>query len=553
MSTSNHDFGNKPVGSSPTTITVTLTNTSASAYQTINFSAPTNSDPFFISSSTCVNNILLAASGSCSFDINYVPTTPGLASHTYTFMSNLVQFGSVTVSGTGVAALSSSLTTLDLGAVNVGSTTATQSTQINNISGVDLFVSGGLTSPLTSSWAGPIGGTGRCLNADGSGKTLLAGQSCTLGWQFKPQTVSDLGPQSISRTLILNGQTFSINLSGQGVAPLNLDANTVNIGQVEVGKDSAPSSVNVLNVAPTGSAPFGPLSVSGGAPTNTKFTIGGSCNGATLNPAGVATPPGQCPVSYQYKPRLAEDLGPQTTFSNFTVSGKAFVVQLNATGVTTTVPTSLEFGTAGVNTSNITANLTLSNATLISLGPLSITVGTPSAGFTAGTNNCQAATLATSIATCTIQFGFAPTSLGSKNGTVDVTVNGITTTVNLHGTADTVSVPGSLAFGSRNVGNGPYQLALDITNGLSVPVADDGHARNGAGRLRHRHERVHRRHVEPGRQLQALDHLQPERPRRVQQPTRPDRQRHRRHGQPHRHGCRSDGSRQLPGRRRRRR
>src|SRR5262245_48313105 len=122
-----------------------------------------------------------------------------------------------------------------------------------------------------------------------------------------------------------------------------IDRTAVDFGVVGVGQ-TAQVAVTLTN---TGSDPFGPVNMFGGAPPTNEFNASQNCQGTTL-PAG-----GSCMITYSFSPGSA---GPFTDTSSFTVSetssqsdGEDFSVTLAGVGFdpnattttsTTTSPTS---------------------------------------------------------------------------------------------------------------------------------------------------------------------------------------------------------------------
>ena len=158
-------------------------------------------------------------------------------------------------------------------------------------------------------------------------------------------------------------------------------------------------------------APFG--YVSNNCPLLTPLGVGASCQlHFTFAPTVIGTPSGQVTV---------------------TINGVAHQVMLSGSGVGATVPTSLDFGPAGVGDLT-TKTLTITNNSAVVLGPLDVDVGTPTSNrFTLEENDCDAVLLSTPGGSCILTFGITPNSTGLVSGTVPVTVNGVTTTVSLSG------------------------------------------------------------------------------------------------------------------------
>jgi hypothetical protein len=132
-------------------------------------------------------------------------------------------------------------------------------------------------------------------------------------------TPTALGTASASSDFSINGEAFSVALSGTGIR-VTVAPTSLNFGNVAVGQTSAPLTATITNV--TG-APLGPLAVAGGAPGG-PFFPSQTCGGATL-PAG-----GTCVVTYTFTPTA---LGTASASSDFSINGEAFSVALSGTGI----------------------------------------------------------------------------------------------------------------------------------------------------------------------------------------------------------------------------
>lgn len=111
--------------------------------------------------------------------------------------------------------------------------------------------------------------------------------------------------------------------------PITIDLATVTFGEVEVASTSQ-VSVTLTN---TGTAPFGPINMFGGAPAAPQFGASQNCQATTLAPGG------SCQIGYSFTP---DGIGPFTDTSRFTVSatnsqndGEDFEVALSGTGCQT--------------------------------------------------------------------------------------------------------------------------------------------------------------------------------------------------------------------------
>ena len=151
----------------------------------------------------------LPAGGTCTFDYTYSPTALG-PSNGSTSLSVGGVLHAISLSGMGVVnpAFTVSSTTLNLGSVAVGATSAVQVVTVTNTSAVAqpvLAAGGGLPAPFN--------GTTNCTVP-----TLPAGGTCTFDYTYSPTA---LGPSNGSTLLSVGGARYTVSLSGTGtgVAP----------------------------------------------------------------------------------------------------------------------------------------------------------------------------------------------------------------------------------------------------------------------------------------------------------------------------------------------
>jgi len=170
LSSSTLSFGTVVVGNTSAAKTVTLTN---HENVTLNFSSILTSTGFAVASNTCGTGI--AAGASCSVGVTFTPTAIGAATGTLTFTDGAPNSPqAVSLTGTGSAQVTLSASTLNLGTVAVGSTSAAKTVTLTNHGNVILNFSSILTS-VHFSVASNTCGTG-----------IGAGANCTVGVKFSP-------------------------------------------------------------------------------------------------------------------------------------------------------------------------------------------------------------------------------------------------------------------------------------------------------------------------------------------------------------------------------
>lgn len=160
---------------------------------------------------------------------------------------------------------------------------------------------------------------------------------------------------------------------------------SIDFGSVDVGATGS-SSVTLTN---TGSDPFGPVNMFGGAPPTAEFNASQNCQGTTL-PAG-----GSCTVNFSFSP------GSTGTFndtSSFTVSetssqsdGEDFSVSLTGVGVDPNATTTTTPDTTTTSTSPSTS-LPDTTSAPPSTGPGPSPTGTAGPGSTAAASSTTSTT-----------------------------------------------------------------------------------------------------------------------------------------------------------------
>src|SRR5258708_4309603 len=191
---------------------------------------------------------------------------------------------------------------LDFGAVQVGTTAPSQTVTVTNI---------GL-SPAVMSGAG--GGVGSPLSGFQScqGNTLNPGASCQMVDRITPTSAGAANPAS-SRDL--KGKKFSLALTDTGVGPQFLITQTsVDFGPVNIGWASPKQTVTVTNIGASAVV----MSGAGGG-VSSPFSGFQGCQGKTLSPGA------SCQMVYSFTPTAA---GPASTTSSGDGNGQTFNITL---------------------------------------------------------------------------------------------------------------------------------------------------------------------------------------------------------------------------------
>jgi hypothetical protein len=494
-------FGNQQVGTTSTTMNVTVTNSSgngAALHITGTSIAGGNSLDFLLVAPTIggtacpigVNALTLAQGASCVMGIQFKPGAGGARNSNFNVNDDAAASPqSVPLTGTGTQpSISFNPTPLNFGNQQVGTTSATMNVTVTNntangdplhITGTS--IAGGANTLDFTLVAATIGGT-PCPNGVGA-LTLAQGASCVIGIQFKP-SVNGAENSNFSVTDDAAASPQSVPLNGTGTQPsISFNPTPVNFGNVTQGTTSATMNVTVTNNTANGD----PLhitgtSVAGGANT-LDFTLVAATIGGTPCPNGVGAltlaQGASCVIGIQFKPST---VGAEN--SNFSVTddaaGSPQSVPLSGTGIAAVLsasltPSPVPFGNQRVNTTGAAVTVTLTNTgtgtvTLAAANAVTIT-GTNAADFAiaAGTTCTNGAALAAPGGACVIKLTFKPGASGARTATINVSDNAAgspqTATLNGTGIAPIATVtPSPLPFGNQRKGTTSATMPVTVKN-----------------------------------------------------------------------------------------
>ena len=217
----------------------------------------------------------------------------------------------------------------------------------------------------------------------------------------------------------------------------------------------------------------------GGSPLNGPSIFASAPFAESDNCTGSLIPGAYCTASVTFTPAAAGTVAGTLTISDDSGNmGPWQVLSLSGTGTApavTATPTSLSFQSQVVGTTSVARNVTLQST---GTGPLQVTNIAVNGPFSQ-TNTCSGAIAPGS--SCTVQVSFTPAALGSATGSVVITDNAGTQTVNLSGSGVApVSVsPTSYNFESVAQG-GSSSTHVTLTNRTSSAVNFAGIAISGA-------------------------------------------------------------------------
>ena len=291
-------FSSQVIGTTSSARSVTFEDTGTGPLQLtgITVNAP------FSQTNNCT--AILAPGASCTIQISFTPNALGAASGVLTLADNA---GTQTVSltGTGTAPVSLSASSLNLGTVAVGSTSASRSVSLTNHQKISLAI-----TSVTASVGFAIGGN-TC------GTSVAAGASCSVAVTFSPVAI---GTAAGTLTFIDSAANSPqvVSLSGTGSAPVTLSTSALSFGTVTVGSTSSTRTVTLTNRA---SAPLNFSSILASA----GFNIANNTCGA-----GIAAG-SSCSIGITFSPSAAGAVAGTLTFTD-NAANSPQVVSLTGTG-----------------------------------------------------------------------------------------------------------------------------------------------------------------------------------------------------------------------------
>ncbi len=457
-------FGNVSTGTSSTK-NETITNTGNTNVQ---ISSITVSGTGYTLSGVSVP-VTLTPSQTFTFGVVYAPTTTGSASGSVTVTSNATGSpATISLSGTGVQpGLTVSPTSFNFGSVIDGQTKS-QAFTITN--------SG--TASLTISQLS-INAAGYSVNGL-SATTVAPGATATFNAVFAPTTAGSLAG-TVNIVSNAPNSPATVALSGTGVAvtqTLSFSSTSVAFGNVNTGTSSTKNET-ITNTGNT-NVQISSITVSG-----TGYTLSGASVPVTLTPSQTFT------FGVVFTPTAAGSAsGSVTVTSNAT--GSPATIVLSGTGVQaglTVSPASFNFGSV-VDGQTKSQAITVTNSGTASLTISQVSIS--AVGYTV--NGLSIPSTVAPGASVTFNAVFAPTTVGSLTGTVNIVSNAPNspTTVALSGTGVAVTQTlsfssSSLAFGSVNTGTSSTKNVTITNTGNSnvqisqISVSGTGYTLSGAG------------------------------------------------------------------------
>jgi hypothetical protein len=302
---------------------------------------------------------------------------------------------------------------------------------------------------------------GDCSNRGG----LFPGDSCNVRVRFDPSSTT---PQSDTVTVNAGADSVAISLSGTGTfRQLDASPGAIPFGQQSIG--AGPTASTPVTVTNSGTGP-----VALGTPT----IVGTDANQfevSSTDCTGTLDPTKSCTVNVDFDPST---LGDKSAELDVPSNAPTVKTTLTGTGIQaqlTRSPDTLTF-TAEVNTASAPQTATVTNVGTESV-PISSVVISDTLDFsqlTGGAGDCTPGTTVPVGGTCEVRIAFNPATKGPKSATVTVNSAAPPISIALNGTATftALDLPGTLDFGSLEIGTGRTSIeSAPVTNSGTQPIA----------------------------------------------------------------------------------
>jgi hypothetical protein len=324
---------------------------------------------------------------------------------------------------------------------------AAQPITVTNTGRVNLNVS-------SIAMAGDFSETDTCV-----GQSIPPSGTCGIQVSFNPtQTGAEQGMLTLDANV--SGGEVTALLTGTGLAPaaVALDPGSLTFGAVNVGDQSAGQTISIIN---TGGEP---ATLSAETVSGDYAIAGNSCSG-TLDADS------SCTLSIVFAPAGSGTRGGTLTVTDSLGTQTA---QLTGTGESAATdslgPPSLVFAAQQVETASAAQTVTLSNDGDQTLTDIAVAV---SGDFSAAS---KCGLTLQGHGSCSIEVTYAPRQIGTEAGTLTVSDEFRTQTVNLSGTGlappGASSEPGSIDFGGFAAGTTSSVQTVTVTNLGGIPLTN---------------------------------------------------------------------------------
>jgi hypothetical protein len=481
-------FGSQQVGVLSAAKTITLSNTGGAPLGQPSFSiVGAAASSFSVGTTTC--GASLASGTSCTFQIFFAPVAVGAATATLTAATSTPGVASVsaTLSGTGLSppALMVSPTSLNMGSVLIGDSSALFSVQVTNTGQVAMsqpaFAVSGISGAQLADFA-----LSAPTDIPPCTGPLNPAAVCNIQITFSPSAPGVEGATLTVTASNATPSTATVSLTGSGTSPIFLQSSvtSLNFPSTPVGTTASPLTLTVSNL-------------SGQVGNNLALALTGpySLVPALTTCAAKLPATSSCVVGVSFTATASGNQPGSLTATVSNLGVLPLVVPLNGTGLAVggiaPSPSQLTFGSVAVKTASPVQTVTVTNSGAAALTGVVISV---TGDFNLVANQCPATLQA--AASCTTGVEFTPSITGIRSGTLTVNTNSAgvpPAAVPLIGNgipAGSMAVnPAVLSFGTEAAGQVSPAQTVTVTNdgattlpGLTYQVAGDySLAQNGCG------------------------------------------------------------------------
>ncbi len=386
-------FSSQAVGTTSGVRAITLTNTDDAHALTISTVVASGD---FKQTNTCDSGV--AAGKSCTISVQFAPTATGTIDGSVSIFDNAPGSPQVLgLTGTGIARVTISPSSLNFGTVPIGMVSAIKTVKLTNNTASSIAIA---SITASGDFSSVPAGTGGC------GSILLANTSCTEDVFFTP---TELGTVDGSVIFTDAGTHQYVTLAGKGTgtanSPITLTPPALAFGNQTIGSTSTVQSVTIKN---TGATSLNLTFAASGSYIKSNPALG-ACSSSL---AGGAS----CTINVQFSPAVLGAIDGSVSV-NYSGANSPQVISLTGIGIgqVTLSPSSIAFLPQQVDTTSAVKKVTVTNNFSSAVSVSSIV---KSADFT------ESNTCGTSIAvgkSCTISISFSPTRGGLVLGSVIIT------------------------------------------------------------------------------------------------------------------------------------
>jgi len=414
---------------------------------------------YTIAENTCAT---VPAHSTCFLEVNLTPTAAKAYSATLLINSNA--FGSptsVAISGTAVAQVTVSPTSLEFGGQLLNTATSDNEITVLNGSGgvitLSSIVESGSSGDFPVDTSAPNTSVPTCV----AGIQLQPGVSCAIYMFFRPTKGTALDGDTATFTFNWTGTlsgSKAATVMGTGETGVVLYQTTYTAPSEFVGAAERQAGFDQIFNGTSSPIQITGIVLSGSTPQDFTVELDNSCSVNGTIPANSI-----CFLDGQFAPTATGTRSVTATISYTPPSGSTLT--LNASGIglagPVTFPSSFDFGTQIVGLQGTVQRLYLQNTqrTPLQITTVSAVSGTNAADFVVqATSTCKSSTTVAAGGKCFLEIQFTPGAAGSRSASLTITDNGPGSprTLNMTGTGEAPAVtvtPTTLDFGNQALVN----------------------------------------------------------------------------------------------------